>query len=55
MKQVISFDKLKLTNHQLDDNGHVSCRAVVVVAVVVVSLIVVLCFACVSSAYPELK
>lgn len=23
MKQVISFDKLKLTNHQLDDNGHV--------------------------------
>ncbi len=24
MKQVISFDKLKLTNHQLDDNGHVS-------------------------------
>ena len=24
MKQVVSFDKLKLTNHQLDDNGHVS-------------------------------
>ena len=24
MKQVISFDKLKLTNNQLDDNGHVS-------------------------------
>lgn len=23
MKQVISFDKLKLTNNQLDDNGHV--------------------------------
>ena len=23
MKQVVSFDKLKLTNHQLDDNGHV--------------------------------
>jgi T-box protein 1 len=23
MKQVISFDKLKLTNHQLDENGHV--------------------------------
>jgi len=26
MKQPISFDKLKLTNNQLDDNGHVSCR-----------------------------
>ena len=26
MKQVVSFDKLKLTNHQLDDNGHVSTR-----------------------------
>lgn len=24
MKQTISFDKLKLTNNQLDDNGHVS-------------------------------
>lgn len=24
MKQVISFDKLKLTNNQMDDNGHVS-------------------------------
>ena len=24
MKQVVSFDKLKLTNNQLDDNGHVS-------------------------------
>lgn len=24
MKQPISFDKLKLTNNQLDDNGHVS-------------------------------
>ncbi|TRY66994.1 hypothetical protein TCAL_11769 [Tigriopus californicus] len=23
MKQVVSFDKLKLTNHQLDDNGHI--------------------------------
>ena len=23
MKQVTSFDKLKLTNNQLDDNGHV--------------------------------
>ena len=25
MKQVVSFDKLKLTNNQLDENGHVSC------------------------------
>ena len=24
MKQVVSFDKLKLTNNQLDDNGHVN-------------------------------
>ena len=24
MKQPVSFDKLKLTNNQLDDNGHVS-------------------------------
>lgn len=24
MKQTVSFDKLKLTNNQLDDNGHVS-------------------------------
>lgn len=24
MKQLVSFDKLKLTNNQLDDNGHVS-------------------------------
>ena len=23
MKQVVSFDKLKLTNNQMDDNGHV--------------------------------
>lgn len=23
MKQIISFDKLKLTNNQLDENGHV--------------------------------
>jgi T-box protein 1 len=26
MKQVVSFDKLKLTNNQLDDNGHVGNR-----------------------------
>lgn len=26
-KQVISFDKLKLTNNQLDDNGHASIKA----------------------------
>ena len=24
MKQIVSFDKLKLTNNLLDDNGHVS-------------------------------
>ena len=24
MKQVVQFDKLKLTNNMLDDNGHVS-------------------------------
>ena len=24
MKQIVSFDKLKLTNNMLDDNGHVS-------------------------------
>lgn len=24
LKQLVSFDKLKLTNNQLDDNGHVS-------------------------------
>ena len=24
MKQVVSFDKLKLTNHQMDENGHVN-------------------------------
>lgn len=24
MKQVVSFDKLKLTNNLMDDNGHVS-------------------------------
>lgn len=23
MKQIISFDKIKLTNNQLDDNGHI--------------------------------
>lgn len=23
MKQIVSFDKLKLTNNLLDDNGHV--------------------------------
>lgn len=25
MKQTVSFDRLKLTNNLLDDNGHVSC------------------------------
>jgi len=24
MRQVVSFDKLKLTNNELDDQGHVS-------------------------------
>lgn len=24
MKQIVSFDKLKLTNNQLDENGHVN-------------------------------
>ena len=28
-KQVVSFDKLKLTNHVLDDNGHVSKNDIV--------------------------
>ena len=27
MKQIVSFDKLKLTNNLMDDNGHVSIRA----------------------------
>lgn len=33
MRQVISFDKLKLTNNELDDQGHVStfCSAVLYV------------------------
>uniref|UniRef100_A0A8B9HEH8 T-box domain-containing protein n=1 Tax=Astyanax mexicanus TaxID=7994 RepID=A0A8B9HEH8_ASTMX len=26
MKQTVSFDRLKLTNNLLDDNGHVICR-----------------------------
>jgi len=30
-KQVVSFDKLKLTNNQLDDNGHVS-RHIILIA-----------------------
>ena len=30
MKQPISFDKLKLTNNQLDDNGHVSTIFVII-------------------------
>jgi len=25
MKQIVSFDKLKLTNNLMDDNGHVCC------------------------------
>lgn len=26
MRQIVSFDKLKLTNNLLDDNGHVRTR-----------------------------
>lgn len=26
LKQVVSFDKLKLTNNQMDDNGHVRIK-----------------------------
>ena len=29
MKQIVSFDKLKLTNNLLDDNGHVSTIKVI--------------------------
>lgn len=29
MKQIVSFDKLKLTNNQLDENGHVSRNSIV--------------------------
>jgi T-box protein 1 len=32
MKQVVSFDKLKLTNNQLDDNGHVSIFLIIAIA-----------------------
>lgn len=31
MKQTISFDKLKLTNNQLDENGHVSENIIYIV------------------------
>ena len=27
MKQIVSFDKLKLTNNLMDDNGHVSLKS----------------------------
>lgn len=30
MRQVISFDKLKLTNNELDDQGHVSIVSLMV-------------------------
>jgi hypothetical protein len=41
MKQVVSFDKLKLTNNQLDDNGHVgnNVTAVLTVCCVVFGLV----------------
>lgn len=28
LKQVVSFDKLKLTNNQMDDNGHVCIKCI---------------------------
>lgn len=28
MRQVVSFDKLKLTNNELDDQGHVSAHLI---------------------------
>lgn len=31
MKQVVSFDKLKLTNNQLDENGHVGGRLIAII------------------------
>ena len=30
MKQIVSFDKLKLTNNLLDDNGHVSIMQILI-------------------------
>lgn len=33
MRQVISFDKLKLTNNELDDQGHVSTCSLVALCV----------------------
>lgn len=33
MKQTVSFDKLKLTNNQLDDNGHVSLENIFFIAI----------------------
>ena len=32
MRQVVSFDKLKLTNNELDDQGHVSQKLILVPA-----------------------
>lgn len=30
MRQVVSFDKLKLTNNELDDQGHVSAKYIII-------------------------
>lgn len=30
MRQVVSFDKLKLTNNELDDQGHVSLHLIAI-------------------------
>lgn len=35
MKQVVSFDKLKLTNNQLDENGHVGWWLISIIGPVV--------------------
>lgn len=37
MKQIVSFDKLKLTNNQLDENGHVNIRSHVSANVVTIN------------------
>lgn len=40
MKQVISFDKLKLTNNQYDENGHVSyCFANILFLIIFLKII----------------
>ena len=34
MKQIISFDKLKLTNNLMDDNGHVSIIFIFIIIII---------------------